>query len=68
MYFLVIGGHIVLDLQMTFKRKKNRSTEFSVFKLGKNEIIHKILGLFCQTLKIQNGPAAMATILVLTFR
>ena len=48
MYFLVIGGHIVLDLQMTLKRENNHSTEFSVFKLVENEILHKILGLFCQ--------------------
>ena len=51
MYFLVIGGHIVLDLQMTLKRKNNHSTEFSVFNLVENEILHKILGL----LKIQDG-------------
>ena len=55
MYFLVVGGHTVLDLQMTFKRKNNHSTEFSVFKLVENEILHKILGLFCQKLKIQDG-------------
>ena len=55
MYFLVIGGHIVFDLQMTIKRKNNHSTEFSVFKLVENEILHKILGLFCQKLKIQDG-------------
>ena len=30
MYFLVIGGYIVLDFQMTLKRKNNHSTEFSV--------------------------------------
>ena len=46
--FLVIGSHIVLDLQMTLKRKNNRSTEFSVLKLVENEILYKILGLFCQ--------------------
>ena len=55
MYFLVIGGHIVLDLQMTLKRKNNHSTEFSVFKLVENEILHKILGPFCQKFKIQDG-------------
>ena len=55
MYFLVIGGHIVLNPQMTLKRKNNHSTEFSVFKLVKNGILHKILGLFCQKLKIQDG-------------
>ena len=55
MFFLVIGGHIVLDLQMTLKRKNNHSTEFSVFKLVENEILHKTLVLFCQKLKIQDG-------------
>ena len=55
MYFLVIGGHIVLNPRMTLKRKNNHSTEFSVFKLVKNGILHKILGLFCQKLKIQDG-------------
>ena len=55
MFFLVIGGHIVLDLQMTFKRKNNHSTEFSVFKLVENEILHKTLVLLCQKLKIQDG-------------
>ena len=55
MYFLFIGGHIVLDLQMTLKRKNNHSAEFIVFKLVKNEKLHKILGLFCQKLKIQDG-------------
>ena len=64
MYFLVIGGHIVFDLQMTFKCKNNRSIEFSVFKLVENEVLHKILELLCQKLKM----AATATILVLTSR
>ena len=56
MYFLVIGSHVVLDLvlQMTLKRKNNHSTEFSVFKLVENEILHKTLVLFCQKLKIQD--------------
>ena len=53
--FLVIGDDIVLDLQMTLKRKNNHCTEFSVFKLVENEILHKILGLFCQKLEIQDG-------------
>ena len=66
MFFLVIGGHIILDLQMALKRKNNNSTEFSVFKLVENEILHKTLVLFCQKLKIQDG--AMATIFVLTSR
>ena len=57
MYFLVIDGHIVLNLQMTFKRKNNHSTEFSVFNLVENVILHKILGLFCQKFKIQDGRA-----------
>ena len=55
MDFLGIGGHIVLDLQMTLKRKNNHSIEFSVFKLVENEISHKIPGLFCQKFKIQDG-------------
>ena len=50
--FLVIRGHIVLDVQMTLKRKNYHSTEF---KLVGNEILHKILGLFCQKVKIQDG-------------
>ena len=54
MYFLVIGGHIVFDNQMTLKCKNNHSNEFSVFKLVKNEVLQKILGLFCQKLKIQD--------------
>ena len=53
--FPCIGGHIVLDLQMTLKRKNNHSTEFSVFKSVENEILHKIISLFCQKLKIQDG-------------
>ena len=40
---------------MTLKHTNNYSTEFSVFKLVKNEIFHKILGLFCQKLKIEDG-------------
>ena len=40
---------------MTLKRKNNHSTEFSVFKLVENEILHKTLVLFCQKLKIQDG-------------
>ena len=55
MYFLVIGGHIVVNLQMALKRKNNYSIEFSLFKLIENEILHKILRLFCQKLKIQDG-------------
>ena len=55
MYFLVIGGYIVLDLQMTLKRKNNHSTEYNVFNSGENEILYKIIGTFCQKLKIQDG-------------
>ena len=64
MYFLVIGGHIVFDHQMTFKCETNRSNELSVFKLVENEVLHKILGLLCKKFKM----AATATILVLTSR
>ena len=54
-FFLVIGSHIVLHLYMTLKRKNNNSNEFSVFKLFENEVLHNILWLFCEKLKIQNG-------------
>ena len=37
---------------MMLNHKKNH---ISVFKLVKNEVLHKILGLFCQKLKIQYG-------------
>ena len=36
--------HIVFALQMTFKCKNNRSNVFSVFKVGENEVLHRILG------------------------
>ena len=36
MYFLVIGGHIVLDLHMILTRKNNHFNEFSVLKLVEN--------------------------------
>ena len=55
MYFLVIGGHIVLELHMTLKHKNNHSNEFSVFELVENEVSHKILWLSCKKLKIQDG-------------
>ena len=55
MYFLVIGGHIVLNLYMTLKRKNNHFNEFSVFKLVENEVLHKILWLPCEKIKIQDG-------------
>ena len=38
---------------MTFKRKNNHSNEISVFKLGENEVLQKILGLFCRKFNIQ---------------
>ena len=55
MYFLVICGHIVLDLHITLKRKNYHSDEFNVFKLVKNEVLHNILGLSSEKLKIQDG-------------
>ena len=55
MYFLVICGHIALDVHITLKHKNNHSNEFSVFKLVKNEVLNKIQGLSCKKLKIQDG-------------
>ena len=43
------------SFHVTLKRKNNHSNEFSVFKLVENEILHKILGLFCQKLNIEDG-------------
>ena len=40
---------------MTLKRKNNHSIESNVFNLVENEILHKIIGLFCQNLKNQDG-------------
>ena len=41
---------------MTLKRKNNHSNEVSVhIKLVKNEVLHTILGLSCEKLKIQDG-------------
>ena len=40
---------------MTLNHKNNHTDGIIVFKLVKNEILHKILGLFCQKLKIQDG-------------
>ena len=42
---------------MTLKRKNNHSNEFIILKLVENEVhvLHKILGLFWQKLKIQDG-------------
>ena len=51
---------------MTLKRENNHSNEISVFKLGKNEVLHKILGLFFQSLIFNIWP--MTAILVLTPR
>ena len=44
---------------MTLKRKNNHSNEISVFKLGENKVLHKILGLLCQKIKIQYGHLAL---------
>ena len=40
---------------MTLNRKNNHANGISVLKLDKNEVLHKILGIFCQKLKIQDG-------------
>ena len=40
---------------MTLNRKNNHTNAISVFKLVENEVLHEILGLFCQKLKIQYG-------------
>ena len=40
---------------MTLKSKNNHANEISVFKLVKNEVLHKIVGIFRQELKIQDG-------------
>ena len=47
-------SHVFYGYWWPLKRKNNHSTEFSVLKLGENEILHKILGLFCQKLKNQD--------------
>ena len=39
---------------MTLNRKNNQTNGISVFKLGENEVLHKILGILCQKLKIQD--------------
>ena len=52
--FLVIGGHIVLDLRMTLERKNNHSTEFSVFKLVENEILDS-RAILSKVKQIQDG-------------
>ena len=43
------------DSQMTLNRKNNHTSGISAFKLVKNEVLHKILGLFCQELNIKYG-------------
>ena len=40
---------------MTLNRKINHTNEINVFKLVKNEVLHEILGLLCQNIKIQDG-------------
>ena len=40
---------------MTFNHKNNHTNEIRVLKLGKNEVLHNIIGLICQKLKIQDG-------------
>ena len=40
---------------MTLNCKNNHTNGISVFKLVKNEVLHEILGLFCQKVKIQYG-------------
>ena len=36
-------------------RKNNHTKEICVFKLVKNEVLHRILGLICQKFTIQDG-------------
>ena len=40
---------------MTFNHKNNHTNAIGVYKSVKNEILHKILGLICQKLQIQDG-------------
>ena len=40
---------------MTLNNKNNHANGISVLKLVKNEVLHKIVGIFCQKLKIQDG-------------
>ena len=40
---------------MTLNHENNHTSGISAFKLVKNEVLHKILWLFCQKLKIQYG-------------
>ena len=48
-------SHLAVDPYMTFNRKNKHTNEIGVFKLGKNKVLHKILGLICQKFKIQDG-------------
>ena len=36
----------------TLNCKNNHTNDIRVFKLGKNEVLHKILGLLCQKFKM----------------
>ena len=38
---------------MTLNSKNNHANEISVHKLVKNEVLHEIVGIFCQKLKIK---------------
>ena len=40
---------------MTLNRKNNHANGISVLRLVKNEVLHKILRISCQKLKIQDG-------------
>ena len=40
---------------MTLTLENNHTSGISAFKLVKNEVLHKILGLFCLELKFQDG-------------
>ena len=40
---------------MTLNSKNNHANEISVRKLVKNEVLHKIVGILYQKLKIQDG-------------
>ena len=49
------GSHLGFDPYMTLNRKNNHTDGISVFKLVKKEVLHEILGFFCQKLKIRYG-------------
>ena len=40
---------------MTLNSENNHANEISAHKLVKNEVLHKIVGIFCQKLKFQYG-------------